>query len=150
MTPFRSTSDRVMQWRILLEEYGPYLVFIPGNQNTITDATSHLDYDSILNPDRHINYSLQKACDKTGIEEDSEEDSLRWQAVINSFSRYHHSGDNEKSQNLCPNNIINNEFASTGKEEEEISPLTISEISDAQRVDRSLKYVFKRKQKGEN
>jgi hypothetical protein len=32
------TSDRVYQWRLLLEEYGPEIVHIKGIHNTVADA----------------------------------------------------------------------------------------------------------------
>jgi hypothetical protein len=34
------TSDRVYQWRLLLEEYGPKIVYIKGIHNTVADAVS--------------------------------------------------------------------------------------------------------------
>ena len=37
------TSDRVYHWRILLEEYGPTIVYIKGIHNTVADAISRLD-----------------------------------------------------------------------------------------------------------
>ncbi len=37
-------SDRVYRWRLLLEEYGPTIVYIKGIQNTVADAISRLDY----------------------------------------------------------------------------------------------------------
>ncbi len=43
------TSDRVYQWRLLLEEYGPKIVYIKGIHNTIADAISRLEYDPSVN-----------------------------------------------------------------------------------------------------
>ncbi len=37
------TSDRVYQWRLLLEEYGPKIVCIKGIHNTVADAISRLE-----------------------------------------------------------------------------------------------------------
>eukprot|EP00804_Cyclotella_cryptica_P030605 CCRYP_020020-RA/>CCRYP_020020-RA protein AED:0.29 eAED:0.29 QI:0/0/0/1/0/0/3/0/158 len=37
------TSDRVYRWRLLLEEFGPKIVYIKGTHNTVADAISHLD-----------------------------------------------------------------------------------------------------------
>jgi hypothetical protein len=34
------TSDQVYQWRSLLEEYGPEIVYIKGIYNTIADTIS--------------------------------------------------------------------------------------------------------------
>jgi hypothetical protein len=33
-----STSDRVFRWRLLLEEYGPEIIYIKGEENTVADA----------------------------------------------------------------------------------------------------------------
>jgi hypothetical protein len=43
------TLDRVYQWRLLLEEYGPKVVYIKGIHNTIADAVSQLEYDPSVN-----------------------------------------------------------------------------------------------------
>ena len=47
-------------------------------------------------------------------------------------------------QDICPNNVLNNVFANSG-EEEEIYPLTIAKIADAQRAGKILHKIFKRK-----
>ena len=44
------TSDRVYCWRLLLEEYGPEIIYIKGVDNTVADALSRLEYD----PSRNI------------------------------------------------------------------------------------------------
>ncbi len=43
------TLDRVCQWRLLLEEYGPKIVYIKGIHNTMADAVSRLEYDPSVN-----------------------------------------------------------------------------------------------------
>ncbi len=43
------TSDQVYQWRLLLEEYGPKIVYIKGIHNTVADAVSRLEYDPSVN-----------------------------------------------------------------------------------------------------
>ncbi len=43
------TSDLVYRWRLLLEEYGPKIVYIKGIHNTIVDAISWLEYDPSIN-----------------------------------------------------------------------------------------------------
>ncbi len=43
------TSDGVYQWRLLLEEYGPKIVYIIGIYNAIVDAISRLVYDPSIN-----------------------------------------------------------------------------------------------------
>ena len=39
------TCDRVYRWWLLLEEYGPHIVYIKGVDNIAADAISRLDYD---------------------------------------------------------------------------------------------------------
>jgi hypothetical protein len=41
------TSDRVYRWRLLLEEFGPEIVWIKGVHNTVADAISRLDYGPV-------------------------------------------------------------------------------------------------------
>eukprot|EP00804_Cyclotella_cryptica_P020838 CCRYP_011449-RA/>CCRYP_011449-RA protein AED:0.36 eAED:0.63 QI:0/0/0/1/0/0.33/3/0/453 len=41
------TSDRVYRWRLLLEEYGPTIVYIKGIHNTVANAISQLDYGPV-------------------------------------------------------------------------------------------------------
>jgi hypothetical protein len=43
------TLDQVYQWRLLLEEYRPKIVYIKGIHNTIADAVSWLEYDPSVN-----------------------------------------------------------------------------------------------------
>jgi hypothetical protein len=43
------TSDQRYQWRLLLEEYGPNIVYIKGIHNNIADAISRLEYDPSVN-----------------------------------------------------------------------------------------------------
>ncbi len=38
------SSDRVYRWRLLLEEYGPEIVYIKDIHNTVADAISRLDH----------------------------------------------------------------------------------------------------------
>ena len=51
------TSDRVTQWRILLEEYAPKIVFIKGIRNTVADAISQLDYDPKVDVTNEYNHA---------------------------------------------------------------------------------------------
>ncbi len=43
------TSEQVYRWRLLLEEYGPEIVYIKGIHNTLADAVSWLEYDPSVN-----------------------------------------------------------------------------------------------------
>jgi hypothetical protein len=43
------TLDRVYRWRLLLEEYGPKIVYTKGIHNPVADAVSQLQYDPSVN-----------------------------------------------------------------------------------------------------
>jgi hypothetical protein len=43
------TLDQVYQWRLLLEEYGPKIVYIKGIYNTVADAVLRLEFDPSVN-----------------------------------------------------------------------------------------------------
>jgi hypothetical protein len=45
ITYAKSTSNRVMHWRLLIEEFGPEFRHIKGKHNFIADALSRLDLD---------------------------------------------------------------------------------------------------------
>ena len=51
------TSDRVHQWRLLLEEYAPEIVYIKGIHNTVADAISRLEYNPKLNSTNEYNHA---------------------------------------------------------------------------------------------
>ncbi len=53
------TSDRVYQWRLLLGECRPDIVYIKGIHNTVVDAISRLEYDPSVNQTAE-NYHLMK------------------------------------------------------------------------------------------
>ena len=38
-------TDRVMRWRLILEEYGPELIYTKGSTNIVADALSRLDIE---------------------------------------------------------------------------------------------------------
>jgi hypothetical protein len=43
------TLDQVCRWRLLLEEYGPEIVYIKGIHNSVADAVLQLEYDPSVN-----------------------------------------------------------------------------------------------------
>jgi hypothetical protein len=43
------TLDHLYQWRLLLEDYGPKIVYIKGIHNTVADTVLQLEYDPSIN-----------------------------------------------------------------------------------------------------
>jgi hypothetical protein len=52
------TSDRVYQWRLLLEEYAPEIIYIKGIHNAIADAILQLEYHSKLNTTKNYTHAM--------------------------------------------------------------------------------------------
>ena len=111
------TSDRVHRWRLILEEYGPEIVYIKGIHNTVADAISRLNFDS------------------RDIPKSKKEQRENWMTFTKCWSDYSdslHSNDD--------NHIVSmNHVFATHSDEEEFYPLTIREIAEAQTKDKSLK-----------
>ncbi len=121
----------------MLEEYGPEIVYIKGICNTVADAVSRLEYDPSVNrtdENFHMtkvrNNSCQRQCwmtvSKQGCELDIDSDNL------DSYTDKH--GD----WNL---------MLAHHAEEDEIYPLTLTKIADAQHKDQELKVYFKKNAK---
>eukprot|EP00804_Cyclotella_cryptica_P030874 CCRYP_018366-RA/>CCRYP_018366-RA protein AED:0.29 eAED:0.29 QI:0/-1/0/1/-1/1/1/0/377 len=107
------TSNRVYRWRLLLEEFGPEIVYIKGIQNTVADAISRLDIGPI--PSEHENWiTFTKCWCHYTMQEESAKDTSAYQ----------------EEMNLVFANCI---------EEDVIYPLTVQEIEEAQKLDASLK-----------
>ena len=134
------TSNRVYRWRLLLEEYGPEIVHIPGIHNTVADAISRLEYDPMVNPTRQC-MNIQRISTETGIKETH----LQWKSVskclVNCDSECHTLDKDPPVSNT--RELIRRCFANRD-EEEDIFPLTINEIADAQKADKHLRKLFKR------
>ena len=107
------TSDRVYRWRLLLEEFGPEIVYIKGIHNTVADAISRLDIGPI--PSEHENWmTFTKCWCHYTMQEESAIDTSAYQEEMNLV------------------------FANRSKEDV-IYPLTVREIAEAQKLDASLK-----------
>ena len=111
------TSDRVYRWRLILEEYGPEIVYIKGIHNTVADAISRLNYASPDNPSTDENIQQN------------------WMTVSKCWCEYNETHDNSTTKH---NYSMNNVFANRSNEEE-IYPLTIKEIAEAQKLDKQFK-----------
>ena len=114
------TSDRVYRWRLLLEEYGPEIVYIKGIHNTVADAISRLD-------NSHDTSSTMK-----------EEARESWMTFTKCWCDYGNDHTTSESQH----EITMNSVFANHSEEEEIYPLTVKEIKEAQEIDKTLLKSF--------
>eukprot|EP00804_Cyclotella_cryptica_P005789 CCRYP_000098-RA/>CCRYP_000098-RA protein AED:0.35 eAED:0.59 QI:0/0/0/1/1/1/2/0/492 len=105
------TSDRVYCWRLLLEEYGPTIVYIKGIHNTVADAISRLDYGPVT------------------------DDRSTWMTFAQCWC-YHNMTQPESS--LATTEESMNQVFVNRNEEDPIYPLTTREIAEAQLGDDSL------------
>ncbi len=128
------TLDRVYRWRLLLEEYGLKIVYIKGIHNTVADTVSRLEYGPSVNQTAESfhtkkvrNKSHQRQC---------------WMTVLKNWCELDIDADSLDSYTKKHNNW--NLVFAHHKEEEEIYPLTLKEIADAQRKDQELKVYFKK------
>jgi hypothetical protein len=72
------TLDRVYQWRLLLEEYGPEIVYIKGIPNTVADAVLQLEYDPSANQTAESFY-------KTKVKNTKSRQRLNWMTVLKNW-----------------------------------------------------------------
>jgi hypothetical protein len=125
-------SDRVTRWRIFSEEYAPKIIYINGIHNTVADAISQLDYDPKLNSTNEYNHA-------THVMSTNEEACQRWLMCSKFWSCYNKTqGDPVKTNTIQMNQVFANR-----SEEDEIYPLTVKEIEEAQKADTKLKHLFK-------
>jgi len=126
------TSDRVHRWRLLLEEYAPEIVYIKGTHNTVADAISRLEYNPKLNSTNEYNHATQGVSTKDLAHH-------RW----STFSK-HWLGYNETNSLSNTDRVHLNQVFANRSEDDEIYPLTVSEIAEAQKADAEFKHYFKR------
>jgi len=127
------TSDRVYRWRLLLEEYGPEIVYIKGIHNTVADAISRLEYDPSVNKTAESYLMTKVKGNSRSVQRQN------WLTLSKHWCKVD-TDDTTKHEDL---NLV---FATHG-EEDEIYPLTIIEIAEAQKKDRNLKIYYKRNAK---
>jgi hypothetical protein len=113
-------SDRVYRWRLLLEEYGPEIVYIKGIHNTVAYALSCLDFGLV--PDDKENWMIFNKCLNFYIQKNSNIDK---------------SPPNTHEENM---NFV---FANSS-EDDAIYPLMVPEIADAQKDDNTLTKLHKK------
>jgi hypothetical protein len=123
------TLDGVYQWRLLLEESGPEIVYIKGIHNTIADAISWLEYDPSVNQTAKM-YHMTKVRNSKCSQRQS------WMTVSKHWCNL--EIDTGKHEDL------NFTFVNHG-EEDKIYPLTTIEIAEAQRKDQEFKGLLQEK-----
>ena len=135
------TSDRVYRWRLILEEYGPEIVYIKGEDNIVADAISRLEYDPEINVKKL--YLHQRVICKllTKSFRRCSETQHGGVPVKRSFAHMMRSRENN---DLSVKNISSNIFAVTNVKEDDIYPPTIAEIAQAQRSSGDYKHYFKK------
>ncbi len=117
------TSNRVTYWRILLEEYAPKIIYIKGIHNTVAGAISWLDYDPKLNSTNEYNHA-------THVMSTNKEACQKWLISSKIMSCYNKmQGDPDKTNTIQMNQVFAN-----CSEEDEICPLTLKEIVEAQKA----------------
>jgi len=124
-------SDRVARWRILLKEYAPEIIYIKGIHNTVADAISRLDYNPKLNTTNEYNHAMHMR--STNVVSNH-----KWMMFSKFWSCFNKTQDPDKLNTIKMNHVFANR-----SEEDEIFPLTVKEIIEAQKADPILKHLFK-------
>jgi hypothetical protein len=127
-------SDQVYQRRLLLEEYGPMIVYIKGIQNTVADAVLWLEYDSSIN-------QTAESFHTTKVRNNSSQRQC-WMRVLKNWCKLDIDSDNLDSY-TDKHEDWNLVFAHH-KEEDKVYLLTLTEIAVAQCKDQELKDYFKK------
>jgi hypothetical protein len=134
------TLDRVYQWRLLLEEYGPKIVYIKGIHNTIADAVSRLEYDPSFDQTAERYYTAK-------VRNSKSRQRQNWMTVLKNWCKLDKDAD-KLNIDLNTDKHENWDLVFAHHEEEdEIYPLTTIEIADAQHKDQELKVYFKKNAK---
>jgi len=75
LTYKKFNSDRVMRWRLYIEEYSPDLRYIPGPKNAVADTLSRLERtDTPFDDSKEAFYAAMDCFAKTKKSKDKEED----------------------------------------------------------------------------
>jgi hypothetical protein len=123
------TSDRLYQWRLLLEEFAPEIIYIKGIHNAVADAISRLEYNPTINTTNEQNFANLA---KFNV------DSQHWKEFSTLWRSYNENNPSKHQQECNLHNVFANH-----SDEEEMYPLTAQGVTDAQRADATLKHCFK-------
>ena len=127
-------SDRVLRWRLLLEEFDVTIDYIKGDDNTVADAISRLEYSPVINPHTEDVDAF-----------DSKE--LNWHQIWNDSTMLFVDALNEDVEDggeAATMRNFSHEIFTQVEKEDEIFPVTIREIIDAQHQDKEYKEYFKK------
>ena len=113
--------------RLLLEEYGPEIIYIKGVDNTVADAISRLDYNPALN--RH-------ADDKVELK-DTNLDKKR-----NNFLTLLNHYKTKNSDEVNTDYKVHNHVFTNNISDYETYPLNVAKIVDAQQIDPNWNTLF--------
>jgi hypothetical protein len=134
------TLDRVYQWRLLLEECGPKIVYIKGIHNTVADAVLQLEYDLSVN-------QTAESYHMTKVRNSKSHQRQNWMTVLKNWCNLDiDTAKLDIDLNTNKHDDWNLMFAHH-KEKDEIHPLTTIEIAKAQHEDQELKVYFKKNAK---
>jgi hypothetical protein len=131
------TLDRVYRWRLLLEEYGPKIIYIKCIRKSVADTVSRLEYDPNVN-------RTAESFHTTKVRNNSRQRQC-WMTISKNWCKLDIDSDNLDSY-TNKHNDWNLVFAHH-KEEDKIYPLMLTEIADAQCKDQELKVYFKKNAK---
>jgi hypothetical protein len=128
-----STLDRVYQWRLLLEEYGPKITYIEGIHNTVADAVLGL----IMTPEstKQLRVTTRQ---KSGTQKSRQ--GQNWMTVLKNWYKL------DIDLNINKHDDWNLVFAHHKEEDKIYPPITI-EIAEAQGKDQELIVYFKKNAK---
>ncbi len=124
--PLGLTLDLVYQWRLLLEEYGPKIAYIKGIHNTAADVVLRLEYDPGVNQTAESFHTMK-------VKNKQSRQRQNWMTVSQNWCKIDKDSVNLDSY-TNKHDDWNLVFAHQ-EEEDEIYPLTLIEIADAQRKD---------------
>ncbi len=121
----------------MLEEYGPKIVYIKDMHNTVADAVSWLEYDPSVN-------QTAESFHTTKVRNNSHQRQC-WMTVSKNWCKLDIDSDNLDSYTNKHDNW--NLVFAHHEEEDEIRPLTLTEMAHAQHKDQELKVYFKKNAK---